>query len=160
MSATISSKIGFVEWHASRGGWVCYANDFPDAWSGFDLIVGTSFGVLIKKGVVEAIGAATPVGKCKEKKIKQETVKKAKLEESVEGTETGPETKKRKTVRPCKQLVISEEGKRVDPSTVGKEVGHPLIPKIRVKTKVKSSVFQVPMSSSVQGSSRSFDITP
>ena len=29
--AAISSKTGFVEWHASRGGWVCYANDFLDA---------------------------------------------------------------------------------------------------------------------------------
>ena len=25
VSATISSKTGFVEWHASRCGWVCYA---------------------------------------------------------------------------------------------------------------------------------------
>ena len=29
----------------------------------------------------------------------------------------------------------------MDPSTVGKEVGHPLILKIRVKTKVESSNF-------------------
>ena len=55
----ISSKIGFVEWHASRGGWVCYAHDFPEAWSGCDHIVGTSSGVPIKRGTVEAIGAAT-----------------------------------------------------------------------------------------------------
>ena len=47
----ISSKTGFTKWHASRGGWVCYANDFSDAWSGCDLIVGTSSGVLIKRGV-------------------------------------------------------------------------------------------------------------
>ncbi|XP_065625328.1 peroxidase 64 [Quercus suber] len=59
--AGIRSKIGFVEWHASRGGWVCYANDFLDAWSGCDLIVGSSSGTPIKKGVVEAIGAATLV---------------------------------------------------------------------------------------------------
>ena len=65
----ISSKTGFTKWYASRGGWVCYANDFSDAWSGCDLIVGTSSGVLIKRGVVEAIGAATPMGKGKEKKI-------------------------------------------------------------------------------------------
>ena len=25
VSITISSKTGFVEWHASKGGWVCYA---------------------------------------------------------------------------------------------------------------------------------------
>ena len=48
----------------------------------------------------------------------------------------------------------------MDPSTVRKDVGHPLIPKIRVKTKVESSIFQVLVSSSVQGSSGSFDITP
>ena len=29
VSTAISSKTGFVEWHASRGGWVCYAQDFP-----------------------------------------------------------------------------------------------------------------------------------
>ena len=28
-SAAISSKTGFAEWHASRVGWVCYAQDFP-----------------------------------------------------------------------------------------------------------------------------------
>ena len=53
----------------------------------------------IKRGVVKAIGAATPIDKGKEKKIKQEKVKKAKLEESAEGTKAGPETKKRKTTR-------------------------------------------------------------
>ena len=40
---------------------------------------------------------------------------------------------------------------------VGKEVGHPLIPKTRVKTKVESSFSQVLVSSSAQGSSRSFN---
>ena len=35
----------------------------------------------------------------------------------------------------------------MDPSTVGKEVGHPFILKIRVKTKVESSVLQVPVDS-------------
>ena len=48
----------------------------------------------------------------------------------------------------------------MDPSTVGKEVGHPFIPKIRVKTKVKPSVLQVLVSSSTHGSSGSLDITP
>jgi len=59
-----------VEWHAFRGGWVCYANDFLDAWSGCDLIMGTSSSVPIKRGVIEAIGVETPVGKGREKKIK------------------------------------------------------------------------------------------
>ena len=63
------------------------------------------------------------------------------IEESVEGIEVGSETKKRKTAKSRKQLVIFEELGGVDPSTVGKEVGHPLILKIRVKTKVESSVF-------------------
>jgi len=61
--------------------------------------VGTSSGVPIKRGVMEAISAATPVGKGKEKKIKQEAVKRAELEESVEGTEVGLEAKKRKTAK-------------------------------------------------------------
>ena len=47
-----------------------YANDFPDSWSRCYLIGGSSSGVPIKKGVAEAIGVATPVGKGKEKKIK------------------------------------------------------------------------------------------
>jgi len=59
VSAAISSKTGFAEWHASRGGWVCYRNDFLDAWSRCDLIVGTSSGLPIKRGVVKAIGVAS-----------------------------------------------------------------------------------------------------
>ena len=74
---------------------MCYAQDFLKTWSGCDLIVGTFIGVPIKRGVVKAIGVVTPVGKYAEKKIKQEKVKRAKLEENVEGTET----KKRKTAR-------------------------------------------------------------
>ena len=93
----MSSKTGFVEWHASRGGQVTYAQDFPKTQSGCDLIIGTSFGVPIKRGAIEAIGAATPTGKGKEKRIKQEKLKEAEVEESVEGTEVGPEAKKRKT---------------------------------------------------------------
>ena len=65
----ISNKTGFLEWHASKGGWVTYANNFLDSWLGCDLIVGSS-GMPIKKGMVEAIGVATLVGKGKEKKIK------------------------------------------------------------------------------------------
>ena len=59
-----------MEWHASRGGWVCYAHDFPETWSGLDLIVSAFAGVPIKRGAVKAIGAATPIGKGKEKNIK------------------------------------------------------------------------------------------
>ena len=98
--------------------------------------MGASSSVPIKRGVVKAIGAATPVGKGKEKKIKQEAVKRVEIEESVKGTKAGPETKKRKIAKSCKQLVISEDPEKVDPFTIGKEVGHPLIPKIRVKTTV------------------------
>ena len=43
---------------------------------------------------------------------------------------------------------------------VRKEVRHPLIPKTRVKTKVESSFSQVLVSSSAQGSLRSFDLVP
>ena len=64
-----------------------------------DLIVGTSSSVPIKRGAIEAIGVATPISKGKEKKIKQEAVKRAELEESAKGTEVGPETKKRKTAK-------------------------------------------------------------
>ena len=70
VSIAVSSKTGFAEWHASKGGWVCYVNDFFDAWLRCDLIVGTSSSEPIKRGVVEAIGATTPMGKGKEKKIK------------------------------------------------------------------------------------------
>ena len=78
---------------------MCYAQYFPKTWSGCDLIIDASSSVPIKRGAVEAIAAATPIDKGKEKKIKQEKVKKAKLEESAEGTKAGPETKKRKTTR-------------------------------------------------------------
>ena len=47
VSATISSKTGFMEWYTTRGGWVSYTNDFPASWPGCDLIVGSSFGVPI-----------------------------------------------------------------------------------------------------------------
>ena len=92
----MSSKIGFVELHAFREGWVTYAQDFLETWLGCDLIIGTSFRVPIKKGAIEAIGAATPASKGKEKRIKQEKLKGAKVEESAEGTEVGLEAKKKK----------------------------------------------------------------
>ena len=34
VSAAVSSKTGFAEWHASRGGWVVYGQDFPETWLG------------------------------------------------------------------------------------------------------------------------------
>ena len=70
VSAAVSSKTGFAEWHASRGGWVTYAQDFSEVWSGCDLIVGAFAGVPIKKGAVEVISASTPVGMSKERAIK------------------------------------------------------------------------------------------
>ena len=105
-----------------------------------DLIVGSSSSVPIKKGLFKEIGAATPLGKGKEKKIKKEAVKKSEVEGSAEDTEVGCGTKRRKTASTRKQLVISEGPEEVDPSAVGKEVNHPPIPKIRVKTKVESSI--------------------
>ena len=106
-----------------------------ETWLGCDLIVNTSSGVPIKRGAVKAIGAATSISEGIEKKIKQEKVKRVELEENIKGVET----KKRKTGRSQKQLVIFEKPERVSPFTVGKEVGHPLIPRTRVKTKVESS---------------------
>lgn len=44
------------------GDWVSYASDFPASWLGSDLIVGSSTGVPIKRGVVEEIGIVTQVG--------------------------------------------------------------------------------------------------
>ena len=117
-----------------------YAQDFPEVWSGCDLIVGASAGVPIKKGAVEVISAGTPIGMSKERAIKQEKLKEAEVEGSVEGI--GPETKNRKTGKSQKQLVLSEE----------KEVEQPLAIRTWVKTKVESSFSQVPMSSSVHGS--------
>ena len=81
----------------TRGGWVSYASYFPASWPESDLIIGSSTGVPIKREVVEEIGAATLVGKGKEKKLKKDACKKSKAEEGVEGTEAGQGTKKRKT---------------------------------------------------------------
>ena len=86
-----------------------YAYDFPISWSVYDLIMGFYSGVTIKKGVVEEIDAATPVGNGKEKKIKKETGKKSEVEESVGCTEAGQGTKRRKIASTCKQLTISED---------------------------------------------------
>ena len=118
-----------------------YAQDFPETWSSCDLIIGTSSGVPIKRGAIKAIGAATPASKGKEKRIKQEKLKDAEVEESADGTEAGPEAKKRKTGKSQKLLVAPEE----------KEVGQPLTTMTRKKTKVESSFFQAPVTSSVHG---------
>ena len=70
VSTIVSSKTGFTEWHASRGGWVTYAQDFLETWLGCDRIIGASTGVPIKKGAVEAICAGTSVDMSKERAIK------------------------------------------------------------------------------------------
>lgn len=108
------------------------------------MIIGFFTGVPIKKGVVEEIGFATPVGKGKEKKVTKDASKKTKAEEGVKGTEVGQGTKKRKATMAYKQLVAPEELEEADFSVAGtrsldKEVSHPPIPKIRVKTKVETS---------------------
>ena len=138
--AAMSSKTSFMEWHAFRGGWVTYAQDFLETWSGCDLIVGAFTGVPIKKGAVEAIRAGTSVGMSKERAIKQEKLKEAKLEGSAKGI--GPETKKRKTGKSQKQLMLFEE----------KEVEQPLAIRTWVKTKIEYSFSQVLVSSSIHGS--------
>ena len=68
-------------------------------------------------------------------------MKDAEVEESADGTEAGPEAKKRKTGKSQKLLVAPKE----------KEVGQPLTTRTRKKTKVESSFFQAPMTSSVHG---------
>ena len=103
VSATVSSKTGFAEWHASRGGWVTYAQDFLETWLGCSLVIGTSSGVSIKKGAVETIGAATASGKGKD--VRPEKTKTVDVEESTEGVKIGPETKRRKTGKSQTHLV-------------------------------------------------------
>ena len=97
-------------------------------------------GYQLRKGVVKAISACTSVGMSKERTIKQEKLKEVEVEGSVEGI--GPETKKRKTGKSQKQLVLSEE----------KKVEQPLAIRTWVNTKVESSFSQVLVSSSVHGS--------
>jgi len=50
---------------------VSYANDFPPSWLDYELIIGSSLGVPTRKGAIEEIGFATPLGKGKEKKGKK-----------------------------------------------------------------------------------------
>ena len=103
VSAVVSSKMGFAEWHASRGGWVTYAQDFLGTWLGCSLIIGTSSGVPIKKGAMETIGAATPASKGKE--VRPEKMKTVDGEESIEAVKAGPEAKRRKTGKSQTHLV-------------------------------------------------------
>ena len=109
VSVVISNKIGLVEWHATRGGWVSYASDFLASWPRSDLIISSSTSVLIKIGVLKEIGVVTLVGKGKEKKVKKEVGKKSEAKEGVEGIELAKVPKKRKTASACKQLVIPWE---------------------------------------------------
>lgn len=74
-----------------------YTSNFPTSCLGSDLIIGSSIGVLIKRGVIEEIGAKNPIGKGKEKKIKKEAGKKSNVKGSVDGTKAGQGTKRRKT---------------------------------------------------------------
>ena len=67
-----------------------YAQDFPETWLGCSLIVGTSSGVLIKKGAMETIGAATASSKGKDVKLGK--MKAVDVKESTKGVKVGPET--------------------------------------------------------------------
>ena len=107
VSAAVSSKTGFTKWHASRGGCVTFAQDFPGTWLGCSLIIGTSSGVPIKKGAVETIGAVATSGKGKD--VKPEKTKTVDVEESTEGVKTGSKTKRRKTGKSQTHLVSQED---------------------------------------------------
>ena len=135
----ICSIIGFVEWHWSRDGWVSYANDFPHSCIDCKLIIGFSLGVPTRKGTVEEIGFATLLGKGKEKKGKKSAKGKPETKKGIKDPKVGQGTKKRKTSIASKRLPTSEESGEVASTAVGgrsssKEVSHPLILKIRVKT--------------------------
>ena len=82
VSAAASSKTGFAEWHASRGGWVTYGQNFPETWLGYSLIIGASSRVPIKKGTVETISAATAPSKGKD--VRPKKMKAVDVDESVE----------------------------------------------------------------------------
>ena len=70
----------------------------------------------LRKGWLRKIGATTPVGKGKEKKVKKETGKKFEAEDGVMGIKASQGTKKRKTASARKQLINSEDPGDVDPS--------------------------------------------
>ena len=71
----------------------------------------------LRKGWLRKIGATTPVGKGKEKKVKKETGKKFEAEDGVMGIKASQGTKKRKTASARKQLTNSEDPGDMDPST-------------------------------------------
>jgi len=50
---------------------VSYANDFPFSWPGYKIVIGSSPGIPIRKGVIEQIGSVAPSSKGKEKKGKK-----------------------------------------------------------------------------------------
>lgn len=115
-----------------------YGQDFPEAWLGDSLIIGTSSGVPIKKGATKTISAATAKGK----DVKLKKMKAADVGESAGGVEIGSEAKRRKTGKSQAHLASHE----------GKDVREPLVSRTRKKTKVESSFPQVPVTASVHGS--------
>ena len=149
----ISSEVGFMEWHQSRGGWMSYANDFPFSWPGHEIFIGSSPGVPIRKEVIEQIGSTASPSKGKEKKGKKSGVgKNLQVKKDVRDTEAGQGTKKRKASATSKRLPVSEEYEEVafavvEMRSLGKEITHPSFPKVKVKTKVETSKFQTPISS-------------
>lgn len=153
-----------------------YANDFPPFWPGNELVIGSSLGVPTRKRVVEEIGSATPLGKGKEKKGKKGAKGKPETEKGTEDPELSQGTKKRKTSIASKRLPTPKEFKEVASvatrgRSLSKEVSHPPMPKIRVKTKVETSKSQtfvsslkgissIVVSSLAQGSLGSFTMIP
>ena len=117
-----------------------YGQDFPETWLGDSLIIGASSGVPIKKGEVETISAATASSKGKDVRLKK--MKAVDVDESTGGVEIGSETKRRKTGKSQAHLASQE----------GKDVKEPLVSRTRKKTKVESSLSQVPVTASVHGS--------
>ena len=140
VSAAASSKTRFAEWHASRGGWVVYGQDFPETWLGDSFIIGASSGVPIKRGATETISAATAPSKGKD--VKSKRMKAADVGESTGGVEIGSEAKRRKSGKSQAHLAPQE----------GKDVREPLVSRTRKKTKVEPSFPQVPVTASVHGS--------
>ena len=129
-----------------------YANDFPPFWPGNELVIGSSLGVPTRKRVVEEIGSATPLGKGKEKKGKKGAKGKPETEKGTEDPELSQGTKKRKTSTASKRLPTPKEFKEVASvatrgRSLSKEVSHPPMPKIKVKTKVEISKSQTFVSS-------------
>ena len=72
-----------------------YAQDFPETWLGYSLVIGTSSGVPIKKGAVETIGAVIALSKGKD--VMPKKMKVVDVDESIGSVEIGSETKRRKT---------------------------------------------------------------